>query len=278
MRIVATLLLAIPRAEAIITGFVLLGLSHSMGFVIARKILGQFQEQGAFFKMSLATNIAYFVMPHVGALLMRYWLPVAFGMSLACSVSSYAILKRIPPGIETNMPDRAETPATVATDCALFALFLLPYGIMMALVAVKTYLAGYTAAENALLISINSAVVLTVLVTSLKIRLPTDSSTYLWGLGGCGRPVHRQHVRRLCRIRCGFHGLEHVRGVPSRRYRTAYIRTTTLSEETAQMDHRSGWAVQLRRSRLGGPAVFVEESDESDDAGLLAVRKPPTRA
>jgi hypothetical protein len=184
MRIAATVLLAIPRAGCIVIGFALLGLSHSIFFVNSRTLLGKFRHDGnAFFKLSLSTNLAYFLMPGVGALIISAWSMPYLGLvlSLMFSGSAYGILKQAQDGAGAySASDEAggeerKSIVTLVKDCVLFALFVLPYTTMMSLVSIKTYLFGYDATWNSMLFGANSLVAITMLFTYISLNLKSDS-------------------------------------------------------------------------------------------------------
>ncbi len=183
MRAAATVLLAIPRADCILVGFALLGFSHSMFFVSSRMSLGRLKASGnTFFKLSLSTNLAYLIMPGVGALIIKYWsMPyVALVLSLLFSVGSYRILKHAQSG-ETQITEDVDADhesairiRTIINDCILFTLFVLPYTIMMSLVSIKTFLVGYDATYSSILFSANSIVVIAFLFAYIGVNLRGD--------------------------------------------------------------------------------------------------------
>jgi MFS family permease len=183
MRGLATVLLAIPRADCILIGFALLGLSHSMFFVGSRMSLGRLKaSDNTFFKLSLSTNLAYFIMPGIGALIIKYWsLPyVALVFSLMFSMGSYRLLKQAQSSEALIAEDdnagyeNAISVRTIIYDCVLFAFFVLPYTIMMSLVSIKTFLAGYDATYSSMLFSVNSIVVIAFLFAYMGVNLRGD--------------------------------------------------------------------------------------------------------
>lgn len=183
MRALATVLLAIPRADCILVGFALLGFSHSMFFVGSRMSLGRLKaSDNTFFKLSLSTNLAYLIMPGIGALIIKYWsLPyVALVFSLMFSIGSYRLLKQAQSSEALTAEDdnagheNAISVRTIIYDCVLFAFFVLPYTIMMSLVSIKTFLAGYDATYSSMLFSVNSIVVIAFLFAYIGVNLRGD--------------------------------------------------------------------------------------------------------
>ncbi|MBC7740987.1 MAG: hypothetical protein H7061_02240 [Bdellovibrionaceae bacterium] len=181
LRIVGGLLYLCESASIIILGAALMGFSQALYYRFTRQAVARIwreskiQEQ-MYININLSSNLAFFILPPVGSVLSSIFNinVLMLGSLFLSTIGVYLIfdllsgdnLKSYPldsgskilPNLNGIINKRE-----FSKDVFFLASFVIPYGIMMALIPIRTKGEGLGIDTNALLISFNAVLVIAVL-------------------------------------------------------------------------------------------------------------------
>lgn len=187
MRLVGGLLYLVDHAIPVVAGVALLGISQALFYRHTRQLASQRwveakEQEQMFSLMTFSVNLAFFSLPPLGSFLSKYTSVNGLMMlAITFSIIGSSLIFKFASEGETSQESATETKKSSQTgkwvpnvnikeflvDLFLLSSFVVPYGIMMALIPMRTKSLGYGIEMNGNLISLNAVLVL--LILGLKI-------------------------------------------------------------------------------------------------------------
>lgn len=191
----------IDHPVAIICGGGLLGLSSALFYKYVRIFISKewSREAGSKFTyLALSLNLSYFLLPPLSIWLHNYFnTGLVMSIALFFSLFSGRFVKQLVGGrvlVTSNVSDDSNsgveqvsvTVKNAIIDVCFLGSFIVPYGIMMALIPLKAKVQGYGIEANSFFFSINSVFAIITLVVKAKdirfIRNSLNKSSVLFAL------------------------------------------------------------------------------------------------
>ena len=187
LRVIGGFLYLVDNSFSIILGAGLIGLSQALFYRFSRQMVSIYwknnpaESDQVFTLMVLALNLSYLLIPIVGAELIKYvslsyLMVIAIFLSiignLLISKNQIALQFDNQGNDKNNIPLDKSNAVTVQTNPSLWNIFIdifylgsfvVPYGIMMSLIPLKTKALGLNVETNGKLFSLNALVVIAVL-------------------------------------------------------------------------------------------------------------------
>jgi hypothetical protein len=180
MRIVGGLLYLIDHPVPIILGVALFGISQALFYRYTRQLASELwtdskEQEQAFSIMTFSVNLAFFVLPPVGSLMSHHFNVSALILtSIVFSTAGSALLferRATLTDVKSTVTENGNTDKNarnvkskeILLDLFLLSSFVVPYGMMMALIPLRTKSMGLGIETNGMLVSLNALLVLAIL-------------------------------------------------------------------------------------------------------------------
>ncbi|OFZ15367.1 MAG: hypothetical protein A2Z20_06865 [Bdellovibrionales bacterium RBG_16_40_8] len=188
LRVLGGVFYLVDNSFLIILGAGLIGLSQALFYRFSRQMVSNFWKSNqtevdqVYTLMALALNIAFLILPVTGAALIKYFsTSILMGVAILFSIAGVLLIKGAQDhwrGDCQNNEDHvvqsknsneviSETKLNlreVFEDLFYLGSFVIPYGIMVALIPLKTKASGMSIDTNGKLFSLNAFVVISVLI------------------------------------------------------------------------------------------------------------------
>lgn len=190
LKVLGALFYLVDNSFFIILGSGLIGLSQALFYRFSRQMVSHYWKKDpaeidhVYTLMALALNLAFLILPITGALLVQYFSTAnLMGVSVFLSMAGVLLIN----GEKSHWQDDSQSlekkvevkPSAssgailvpqlnireLLADLFYLGSFVIPYGIMMALIPLKTKASGMSIETNGQLFSLNAFVVISVLVT-----------------------------------------------------------------------------------------------------------------
>lgn len=188
LRVVGGIFYLFDNSFLIILGAGMIGLSQALFYRFSRKLVSEFWKNNpneidqVYTLMALALNISFLILPLAGAELVKYFsTSILMGVAILFSIVGVFLIsgvqehwqidylnsKNSEVELSKSNATNIETPLylrNVIIDLFYLGSFVIPYGIMMALIPLKTKALGMGIDTNGKLFSLNAFIVITVLI------------------------------------------------------------------------------------------------------------------
>lgn len=188
LRVSGGILYLIDNSFLIILGAGLLGLSQALFYRFSRQMVSNFWKNNpneidnVYTLMALALNISFLILPLASAELIKYFsTSVLMGVAILISIGGIYLINNAKEywQIECHKSENSDSHLknlsianfqtdlnlrNIITDLFYLGSFVIPYGIMMALIPLKTKALGLGIDTNGKLFSLNAFIVIAVLI------------------------------------------------------------------------------------------------------------------